>query len=106
MYEDEFGGLIQGQFYEFTRGQTPSEVGYLISRKDAQFRLHDRLDVYTPMSSDAKSLAKDVQKGKADWEGSHQPGYYPHYHPAGNHRDYGHVFYGDKGYRVKEHRRS
>ena len=75
-------------------------------------------DVYTPLASDAARLAKDVHPGKAGWEGSHVPRSpekdwdydlpgnrrFPHFHPGGDH-DYGHVFYGERGYRVDEKRR-
>ncbi len=93
-----------GRYYEFQRG-TQSEIGRAIPRTQALHRIRRGQDVYTPLPSDARALAKDVQKGKADWEGSHDPGYYPHFHAAGNH-DYGHVFYGDRGFRQGQNRRS
>src|SRR5262245_48445266 len=96
---------LEGCFYTFDRFADGREIGRLIPRPQAQFRLRRHEDVYTPLSSDAKALAKDVQKGKAEWEGSHEPGYYPHYHPADNHEDYGHVFYGNPDYRTGENRR-
>jgi hypothetical protein len=43
---------------------------------------------------------------KADWEGAHEFGYYPHYHPAGSHMEFGLVFYGNKGFRLGENRRT
>lgn len=97
---------IPGQFYEFYRGQEGREIGRLIRRLWALERVRRGEDVYTPRDSDARSLAKDVQKGKADWEGAHDFGYYPHYHPAGNHEGYGHIFYGEPSYRLGENRRS
>ncbi|MEZ6060482.1 MAG: hypothetical protein R3C19_08985 [Planctomycetaceae bacterium] len=97
-------GTISGRFYEFQRG-TVSEIGRPIPRNQALDRIRRGQDVYTPMGADAKALAKDVQKGKADWEGSHDAGYYPHYHAAGNH-SYGHVFYGERGFRQGQNRRS
>ena len=90
--------LIDGWFYEFSRAATNREIGKTIPRGVALLRIRRGEDVYTPLNSDAKSLAKDVQKGKADWEGAHDTGYYPHFHPAGNHA-YGHIFYGEAGYR-------
>jgi hypothetical protein len=30
---------------------------------------------------------------------------YPHYHPGGDHATYGHIFYGERGYRVGESKR-
>jgi hypothetical protein len=94
----------EGCFYEFNRDQPFSEIGRSIPRPHALDRLRRGQDVYTPRDSDAKSLAKDVIKGKADWEGSHEPGFYPHYHPGGQHTC--HVFYGQRSYRVGENRRS
>jgi len=96
---------IIGQFYEFHRDQPAREIGKLIPRPFAVLRLRRKQDVYTPSDSDARALAKDVQKGKAEWEGAHEAGHYPHYHPADNHDDYGHVFYGESGYRHGENRR-
>lgn len=95
---------IEGCFYRFCRGELGREIGAMIPRDQARLRLLRKEDIYTPLSSDAKAIAKDVQKGKADWDGAHDSGYYPHYHPAGDHDDYGHVFYGGPGYRVGEKR--
>jgi hypothetical protein len=77
----------------------------MIPRPFALLRLRRGQDVYTPSGADARALAKDVHPGKAEWEGAHQPGFYPHYHPADDHEAYGHVFYGEPGYRVGENRR-
>ncbi len=97
--------VLPGQFYEFTRGNGGNPIGRPIARAWAILRLQRGEDVYTLKDSDARSLAKDVQKGKADWEGAHEVGYYPHYHPAGIHGRYGHIFYGEPGYRLGENRR-
>jgi hypothetical protein len=96
--------LKSGSFYEFQRG-AGSEIGRPVPRTQALHRIRRGQDVYTPQQADARALAKDVQKGKADWEGSHDAGYYPHFHPAGNH-NYGHIFYGDRGFRQGQNRRS
>lgn len=96
--------LTDGRFYEFQRGGG-AEIGRSIPRTQALHRIRRGQDVYTPRGSDARALAKDVQKGKADWEGSHQAGFYPHFHAAGNH-NYGHVFYGSRNFRQGENRRS
>lgn len=97
--------MMKGSFYEFHRDQPHREIGHVIQRKSALLRVLRGDDVYTPADSDARSLAKDVQKGKPDWEGAHGADFYPHYHPGGNH-GYGHIFYNDRGYRVGENRRS
>jgi hypothetical protein len=109
---------IEGQFYEFDRGQRPGyEIGKRIERKQAQVRLMrsyqsqekgrgqptDAYDVYTPLQSDAKSLAKDVRQGKAEWDGADEPGHFPHFHAGCIHR--GHIFYGKQNYRLGESRR-
>jgi hypothetical protein len=108
---------VVGLFYEFHRDRPNQEIGAQILRNHALFRVRARKDVYTPAGSDAISLAKDVHPGKAFWEGSHVPRpadwdfaipenrRFPHYHPAGDHLSYGHVFYGDRGYRTDEARR-
>ncbi|MCH2203949.1 MAG: hypothetical protein MK102_18440 [Fuerstiella sp.] len=96
--------VMNGRFYEFSRNSA-SEIGRSIPRIQALHRLKRGQDVYTPVGNDARALAKDVQKGKADWEGSHQQNFYPHYHAAGNH-NYGHVFYGERGFRQGQNRRT
>jgi len=97
----------EGEFYEFDRTKSAlSERGKRIHRSIARERILRGGDVYTPLASDAKALAKDVQKGKAYWEGAHDLSFFPHFHSAGNHDDYGHVFYGERGYRANEHRRT
>jgi hypothetical protein len=95
---------LEERFYEFHRERANNEIGRMIPRPFAVQRLLRGEDVYTPLASDAKSLAKDVQKGKAEWEGAHQPGYFPHFHPADDHVQYGHVFYGERNYRLRENR--
>ncbi len=108
--------VVAGSFYEFDRERARFEIGDRVSRNAAIARVQVGRDVYTLASSDAKSLAKDVYPGKAYWEGSHVPKggdwdyglskqRFPHFHPGGNHDDYGHVFYGQRGYRVDECRK-
>lgn len=89
--------LRNGSFYEFDRSSKGNEIRGTVSRNAALERLRKKKNIYTPQRSDAKSLAKDVQKGKADQEGAHEADFYAHYHPAGNHDDYGHVFFGERG---------
>jgi hypothetical protein len=108
---------LPGEFYVFDRGRPMQEIGRWITRNQALERVRAGRDVYTPLNSDASSLAKDVRKGKAFWEGSHAPRErdwdadavgnrrFPHYHPGGDHETYGHVFYGERGYRVGQVRR-
>jgi hypothetical protein len=36
--------------------------------------LRKKKDIYTPRQSDAKFLAKDVEQGKAEWQGADQRG--------------------------------
>ncbi len=109
--------VLPGEFYAFDRGEPNFEIGGRISRNQALFRVRGGGDVYTPAGSDAASLAKDAYPGKAFWEGAHLPRAgdwdaqaignrrYPHYHPGGNHHDFGHVFYGERGFRAGEARR-
>jgi hypothetical protein len=109
---------IEGQFYEFDRSQKPGyEIGRRIERKQAQVRLmrayqrqEDKnelpsavYNVYTPLQSDAKSLAKDVRQGKAEWDGADEPGHFPHFHAGCIHC--GHIFYGFPNYRAGESRK-
>jgi hypothetical protein len=87
----------KGCFHKFDRKKKGNEIGPQIDRNAALARLRNKEDVYTLMQSDAKSLAKDAQKGKAPRDGAHEPDYYAHFHPAGNHDC--HVFYGSPGLR-------
>jgi hypothetical protein len=48
---------------------------------------------------------KAYTEGKAAWEGANDFGYHPDYHPAGNHKEFGHVLYGLKNYCLGENRR-
>lgn len=95
--------LNNGSFYRFDRSKKGAEIGSSISRNNALEWLRRKKDIYTPRQSDAKSLAKDVEKGKAEWHGAHERNYYAHFRPAGNHK-YGHVFYGPPGLRQDEKR--
>lgn len=109
--------VLVGNFYVFDRFRPNFEIGMQISRNEALFRVRAGGDVFTPAASDAIALAKDVHPGRADWEGSHVPRpndwdhslptnrRFPHFHPGGDHKKYGHVFYGDRGYRVNQSRR-
>jgi hypothetical protein len=106
-----------GNYYVFDRARPGFEIGMQISRNAALFRVRSGGDVFTPAASDAISLAKDVHPGRAGWDGSHipRPGNwdyglsenrrFPHFHPGLDHATYGHVFYGQRGYRVGEARR-
>jgi hypothetical protein len=93
-----------GCFYEFHRGQPHWEIGACLSRVQAQWRIRKGADVYTPLDSDARSLAKDVSPGAAQWHGAHEETYLPHYFPAFNNA-FGHVFYGGRGFRLGEMQR-
>jgi hypothetical protein len=96
--------LSNGSFYRFDRAKKGDEIGSSVSRNNALALLRRKKDIYTPRQSDAKALAKDVQKGKADWDGAHKTGYFAHFHPAGNHKEYGHIYYGPPGLRQGEKR--
>lgn len=96
--------LVKGHYYEFHRDQPFREIGICIPRNHALWRVRRGQDVYTPADSDARSLAKDVSPGAAQWHGAHDPQYFPHYYPAFN-NEFGHVFYGERGYRLGEMQR-
>lgn len=97
--------IVHGAFYEFCRDEPGREIGQRIPRPHAVLRVRRGQDVYTQSSKDARALAKDIQKGRADWDGAHQENYYPHFHPVGNHQ-FGHIFYGESGYRQGQNRRA
>lgn len=86
-----------GNFYEFDLSAIGKEIRGFVSRNTALQHLRNKKDIYTLQQSDAKSLAKAVQKGKADRDPPHKDGYFKHFHPAGDHETYGHVFYGKPG---------
>jgi len=94
-----------GQYYEFERTRAMLEVGRCIPYNFAQSRLRAGRDVYTPTLKDARALAKSIVPGKAEWEGAHEWNYFPHLHPGETHGTFGHVFYGERGYRQGESRR-
>jgi hypothetical protein len=60
--------VLPGNYYVFDRFRPDFEIGMQISRNAALFRVRSGADVYTPASSDAMSLAKDVHPGRAGWE--------------------------------------
>jgi hypothetical protein len=87
-----------GSFYEFDRERDVSDqIGRKIPRSQALLRIRSKRDVYTPASSDAKSLAKDVVKGAPGFHGAHETFYYAHFHPGFDNDNYGHIFFGQPG---------
>jgi len=111
--------VIRGTFYEFhservisrpgqpldTRGGI--EVGPVISREVALQHVKAGHDVYTLNSEDAYRLALQVTHGKPVQEVPHHPRqasptgrmdvYFRHYHPGGDHEQFGHIFFGRRG---------
>ena len=108
-----------GLWYEFHReriiprqGQPPEirtgvEIGPIIDGWKALSRVKNGKDVYTFNRTEAYQLALRVDPGKPVYEPPHEPAdasptgrldvYYPHFHPAGDHENYGHIFYGSRG---------
>lgn len=98
--------VVKGHFYEFDRARANFEVGAEIARPLALARVSSGKDVYTPGKADAKLLAKDVEPNRPEWNAAGSTGYFPHFHPAGEHPEvlpsgkvegYGHIFYGQRG---------
>jgi hypothetical protein len=94
----------RGNFYEFHRNQLFREIGIGMARVQAIWRVRHGGDVYTLAAADAAALAKDVSPGAAQWHGAHELNYFPHYYPAFNNA-FGHIFYGERGYRIGEMQR-
>ncbi|HEY9127417.1 MAG TPA: hypothetical protein VIM62_09845 [Acidobacteriaceae bacterium] len=123
----------KGCFYEFHRSRAVSrpgaelhlredvEIGVEISRKSAIRQVANGKDIYTPFRADAYKLAAAAFNGVApEWDGSHQPEFFPHYHPGGVHTGEGewereategrpisdvgpgHVYWGQRGDMLKE----
>lgn len=112
---------IRGVFYEFHAERVISrpgqpldtrvglEIGPQISQEAALQEVSHGRDVYTLASEDAYRLALQVSHGRAVPEGPHQPPqpsptgrmdvYFRHYHPGGNHENFGHIFFGQRGER-------
>ena len=93
--------VAKGRYYKFSRKNADREIGACIPRNRALQLVLRGKGVCTPAASDAKSLAKDVVPGAAEWDGAHQKNFFPHYHAGFNH-DLGHIFYGERDYRRGE----
>jgi len=112
---------IRGAFYEFHAERVISrpgqpldtrvgiEIGPQIGREEALLHVRAGKDVYTLASEDAYRLAVQVSYGKPVQEDPHHPRkpsptgrmdvYFRHYHPGGDHDQFGHVFFGQRGER-------
>ena len=113
--------LIRSAFYEFhaerviSRAGQPLdtrpgiEIGPQISREDALRHAKAGRNVYTLTNEDAYRLAVQVSPGKPVQEIPHHPTlpspkgrmnvYFRHYHPGGDHEQFGHIFFGQRGER-------
>jgi hypothetical protein len=111
----------RGTFYEFhveriiSRPGQPLdtrpgfEIGPLISKETALEQVKAGKNVYTLAAEDAYRLSMQVTPGKPVPEGPHHPPqasptgrmdvYFRHYHPGGDHEQFGHVFFGQRGER-------
>ena len=111
--------IIAGVFYEFHAervisrpGQpldtrTGFEIGPQISMQVAAQHVGTGKDVYTLAKEDAYRLAVQVSPGEPALEEPHHPRqpsptgrmdvYFRHYHPGGDHENYGHIFFGRRG---------
>lgn len=88
-------------------GKKGIEIGPKISPEAALSRVKAGKDVYTLLKEDACQLAWKVAPGKPEEEPPHDPlqasplgrvdVYFRHFHPGGNHEDYGHIFFGYRG---------
>jgi hypothetical protein len=115
----------KGSFYEFHRTRAvnrPSaelalrqgiEVGPEIPERMALRQVANGRDVYTPFRYDAYKLACSAYGEAPKWDGAHQDGHFPHYHPGDKHTENwkrkasegrpisadapGHVYWGTRG---------
>lgn len=112
---------IRGVFYEFHRERVVSrpgqpletrvglEIGPQMTAAIALSRVKAGGDVYTLANEDAYKLALQVVPGRPVHETPHQPNqpsptrrmdvYFRHYHPGGDHDNFGHIFFGQRGER-------
>jgi hypothetical protein len=119
-----------GVFYEFHRyrvvsraGQpiqtkTNVEVGPVISKEEALRQVRNGLDIYTFSRKDAEKLALSAYGIDPALEAPHQPSFFQHFHPGGEHPEYpegqagrpraeqgpGHIFFGSRGENYVERR--
>lgn len=111
--------LIRGAFYEFhperviSRAGQPlqtragMEIGPVISNENALRYVKSGKNVYTLNGDDAYRLALQVTSNKPVREIPHHPSqpsptgrmdvYFRHYHPGGDHDQFGHIFFGQRG---------
>jgi hypothetical protein len=112
---------VRGSFYEFHFERVVSrpgqpletrlgfETGPLITREIALSRVRAGGNVYTLANEDAYRLALQVSPGRPVPETPHGPRqpsptgrmdvYFRHYHPGGDHDNFGHIFFGQRGER-------
>ena len=110
---------FKGLFYEFHRERIVSrpgqplrvqqgiEVGPAITKEEAFRQARAGKDVYTPAREDAYRLALKLDPATPEFEPPRNPRkpsptgrldvYFSHYHPGGDHLNYGHIFYGERG---------
>jgi hypothetical protein len=110
---------MRGAFYEFHAERIVSrpgqpletkagiEIGPQITKESALQQVKTGKDVYTLADDDAYRLAVQVTPGKPVQEDPHHPRqpsptgrsdvYFRHYHPGGDHDQYGHIFFGQRG---------
>jgi hypothetical protein len=110
---------FKGFFYEFHKERIVSrpgqplqmlqgiEVGPMIPREEAFRQARAGKDVCTPARDDAYNLALKLDPATPAHEPPHNPRmpsptgrldvYYPHFHPGGDHLNYGHIFCGERG---------
>jgi hypothetical protein len=112
---------VRGFFYEFHFERVVSrpgqpletrvglEIGPQITRESALSRVRSGGNVYTLLSEDAYRLALQVSPRRPEQDLPHDPRessptgrtdvYFRHYHPGGDHKNYGHIFFGQRGER-------
>jgi len=112
---------VRGMFYEFHFERVNSrpgqpldtrvgfEIGPMTTAETALSRVRSGGNVYTLVSEDAYRLALKVCAGRPTLDPPHHPGelsptgrsdvYYRHYHPGGDHDNFGHIFFGERGER-------
>ena len=109
----------RGCFYEFHRDRAISrpgqpydarvgiEIGPPINKEDAFRRAKAGKDVYTLAREDAYRLVLQLNSGSATLHPPHHPPeasptgrkdvYFRHFHPGGDHDQFGHIFFGQRG---------
>jgi len=79
----------KGEYYEFDRSRSGMELGRIVAYPQAMMLVRGGRDVYTSSKDDAYRLARTVYSSSPEECFTNQPSHFRHYHPGGQHPQYG-----------------